>query len=503
MSQLVKHYPVVPIIILIMVLSCEETNGSKTNDLSPPTISSVDPTFGVEGTPVTIIGTNFSSNSTDISVEFNGVKADEILFSSIEQISAKVPAGATTGNISVTILDQTAEGPAFTIDRSFSVVPTGGIIGTQITLKASGNIFSSEAADNIVSFNGTQATVLSSTQTQLVTIVPTGATTGSVSVIVDGEEFAQRGPDFTVSLVETQTPENFKIAFFGDSHIGAEADAVLNLVKREGASMVIHPGDLNYAEVPAGFEAHINEILGAHFPYFYSVGNHDDEVWNGPNGYQGLLEARFNRLGIAWSGQMGVQGSFTYKGIFFVMSAPDEFGITSEEAGDHIRDELAKDESIWRISFWHKNQRLMQIGGKSDEAGWNVYEESRKGGALMATGHEHSYSRTHEMSNFQNQTVSSTDTVNLILDDPSTSSLDEGRSFAFVSGLGGRGIRDAESGLDQNPWWADVYHSDNGGQYGALFGEFNYKGDATLARFYFMDIDGVERDEFFVRSKEK
>ncbi|MEP2511960.1 MAG: hypothetical protein ABJH72_21495, partial [Reichenbachiella sp.] len=56
------------------------------------------------------------------------------------------------------------------------------------------------------------------------------------------------------------------------------------------------------------------------------------------------------------------------------------------------------------------------------------------------------------------------------------------------------------SDLDSNPWWANVYHSNNGGQHGSLFGEFNYNGDASLARFYFKDIDGQVRDVFFVRS---
>jgi len=144
----------------------------------------------------------------------------------------------------------------------------------------------------------------------------------------------------------------------------------------------------------------------------------------------------------------------------------------------------------------------MQIGGKGNEAGWNVYEESRKAGAIIVTGHEHSYSRTHEMSNFQNQIVSSTsNTVVLQKDNLATTGSDEGRSFAFVSGLGGKGIRDVESGLDSNPWWANTYHKSNGAQYGVLFGEFNYNGDATLARFYFKDIDGVVRDVFFVRSE--
>jgi hypothetical protein len=143
----------------------------------------------------------------------------------------------------------------------------------------------------------------------------------------------------------------------------------------------------------------------------------------------------------------------------------------------------------------------MQIGGKRDEAGWNVYEESRKAGAIIVTAHEHSYSRTYEMSNFRTQTISGTsNTVILSKDDPATIGVDEGRSFGFVSGLGGKSIRDAESGLETNPWWANVYHSNNGAQYGALFGEFNLNGDASLARFYFKDIGGAVRDEFFVRS---
>lgn len=409
----------------LIFLSCGRDSKEEVEEVFPPTITSIDPLEGKGGEFVTISGTNFSSNTAKVEVEFNGVESSEIAFSSEAQISAKVPIQASTGNVSVTIGDsQTVVGPVFTI----------------------------------------------------------------------------REDEDPKEVLDT-TPANFKIAFFGDSNIGSDAKAVLNLVKNEGADAVVHPGDLNYAEVPADFESHINEILGTDFPYFFCVGNHDDEVWNGPNKYQSFLEARFNRLGIAWEGQLGVTSSFYYKGIFFVMSAPDEFGITSTSAGNHIREELAKDESVWRISLWHKNQTLMQIGGKSNEAGWSVYEESRKGGAIIATAHEHSYSRTHEMSNFQNQEISSTEnTVNLWRDDVTTGSIDEGRSFAFVSGLGGKSIRDAENGLDQNPWWANTYSSNNGAQHGALFGEFNYEGDSSLARFYFKDIDGAVRDVFFVRS---
>ncbi len=268
---------------------------------------------------------------------------------------------------------------------------------------------------NVVKFNGIPAKITSSSNIKISTIVPTGAYSGSIYVTVSTQTMQTTfGPNFTV-----KTPENFKVAFYGDSNIGTNAIAVLNLIKNEGSQVVIHAGDLNYAEVPIDFESYINTTLGPNFPYFYCVGNHDDGVWTGTNGYQSFLEARFQRLEIPWQGQLGVLSSFAFQGVSFVSSAPDELGTSTTTAGSYIRNEFANNTSIWKIAFWHKNQRLMQIGGKNDEAGWSVYEESRKAGAIIATGHEHSYSRTYEMSNFQNQIVSSNNnTVNLFSDDP-------------------------------------------------------------------------------------
>lgn len=495
-----SHIESVHVLFLVLVLvSCASDGDQKNTDIRPlPMIDLVDPASGAEGTSVTITGTNFSKDATEINIEFNGIEASEISFSSEAQISTMVPMGATTGPITVRIAGQEAIGPIFSIERSFHVSPQVGSVGTKVSLTGDG--FSSEIADNQVFFNGVAAIISAATPTEIITCVPSGATTGPITLIVGGDIQKQEGADFVVSGI-TETPENFKIAFIGDTQIGSDADEVLRLIKSEGADAVVHAGDLDYGDNPQAFEDNVNGILGANFPYFYSAGNHDALAWNGSEGYQAFQEARFNRLSIPWNGTLGVLSSFSYGGMFFVCTAPDELGVSPEVAGTYIRDELNKDNSKWRISFWHKNQRLMQIGGKRDEAGWYVYEESRKGGAIMATGHEHSYSRTYEMSNFEAQSISTTaNTVNLMKDDPSTAPADEGRSFAFVSGLGGKSIRDAESGLDSNPWWADVYHSDNGGQHGALFGEFNYNGDHSLARFYFKDIDGRIRDVFYVRS---
>lgn len=294
------------------------------------------------------------------------------------------------------------------------------------------------------------------------------------------------------------TPVNFKIAFIADSTIGSNADAVLNLILSENAEMVIHAGDLDYVDNPPAFEDNVNGILGADYPYFYSAGNHDVLAWDGADGYRTFLEARFNRLGIPWNGEIGTKSNFTYQGIFFLAMAPNQLGIGRTEAADYIRNELAANTATWSVVYWHKNQRKMQVGGKSGEVGWGVYEEARRGGAIIATGHEHSYSRTYLMRDMQNLTVANMDNMlQLAIDDPATTTVDEGRGFAFVSGLGGNSIRDQEL---FDPHWATAYTSTQNATFGALFGEFNLNGDATLAYFYFMDLNGVIQDYFFVQA---
>lgn len=291
------------------------------------------------------------------------------------------------------------------------------------------------------------------------------------------------------------TPVNFTIAFIGDQGLGKNAEAVLHLIKSEGADAVVHLGDFDYKDNPEAWDAQINAVLGDQFPYFACVGNHDDVKFYGAGGYQRFLEQRMRRLGIPWDGDLGVKSSFHYKGIYFVLTAPDIFG---SGHGSYIREELAQDNSLWSISGWHKNMHRMQAGGKGNETGWEVYEESRKGGAIIATAHEHSYSRSYLLSSCEKQTVASrSDTLVLVADDPTTSE-DEGRTFVFVSGLGGHSARRQ---MLEGDWWACIYTTTQGATFGALFGVFNYDGVENRARFYFKDVKGSVQDEFYVVSR--
>ncbi len=293
------------------------------------------------------------------------------------------------------------------------------------------------------------------------------------------------------------TPENFKVAFIGDSGYGDNYADVLRLIRDENADLVLHQGDLGYnegnPEAPQRWLDNIQTILDPisateTFPYFYSIGNHDVSRWEVDNGYRDILQERFANLDVEYTGnpeQVGVQTSFIYNGVHIVFTAPGiDADFIPENHEEFIEEQFQDSPALWTICSWHKNMRAMQAGGKGDETGWGVYEECREQGAIIATGHEHSYSRTFVLSDMSEQIIA--DNVGPLLIQP-------GETFAFVSGLGGASIRDQGIFAD---YFASVYTSDQDANYGALFIEFNVDGDPRKARGYFKDIDGRIADEF-------
>jgi hypothetical protein len=90
-----------------------------------PTIATVSPTSGPVGTVVTISGTNFGASQGTSTVTFNGTAASPTSWSSTS-IAVPVPAGATTGNVVVTVGGVTSNGQAFTV--STPPPPTGSAV---------------------------------------------------------------------------------------------------------------------------------------------------------------------------------------------------------------------------------------------------------------------------------------------------------------------------------------------------------------------------------------
>ncbi len=157
-----------------------------------PVISSFSPGSGKVGTPVVITGTNLTGATA---VTFNGTTAS-ISSASATQISAAVPAVATSGTISVTTPGGTA-----TSSSSFTVIPppaisgfipSSGGVGTAVTI--SGTNFTGATQ---VTFNGVVATKTVLSNTAIVTGVPKGATSGKISVTTAGGT-ATSNSNFTV-----------------------------------------------------------------------------------------------------------------------------------------------------------------------------------------------------------------------------------------------------------------------------------------------------------------
>lgn len=166
------------------------------------------------------------------------------------------------------------------------------------------------------------------------------------------------------------------------------------------------------------------------------------------------------------------------------------------EFAQFLKEELPKEDRLWRICSWHKNQNAMQVGGKGDEMGWEVYETCRRFGAIVATAHEHSYHRTKTLVSIKDRTVDES------CPDPENLCVAQGKTFVFVSGLGGHSIRDQDRCLPSTyPYgckgeWAKIYASDQGATYGALFIEFNIGDNPKRARGYFKNIEGKRVDKF-------
>lgn len=155
--------------------------------LFPPTITSFSPQSGPAGTTVTLIGTNFSAVAVSNQVTFNGTVAS-ITSASSTSLSVVVPKGAVTGTLAVVV-----DGLMATSANVFTVLqppvitdftPVTGPAGTVVTIN--GSNFSSLTSGNLVLFNGVSAVVTAATSTSITTSVPAAATTGPISITVNG-----------------------------------------------------------------------------------------------------------------------------------------------------------------------------------------------------------------------------------------------------------------------------------------------------------------------------
>jgi len=272
------------------------------------------------------------------------------------------------------------------------------------------------------------------------------------------------------------------VAFTGDQSTNQDARAVLALVAEEGTDLLLVQGDLGYRRGTSKWMRNIDRALGTDFPVLAVVGNHEENYWAE---YQSWLAERIERLDeLVCHGEVGVKAHCRFRDLSIVQVAPgirEVRGVAPDnDYAGYIARELSGGDDRWRICSWHKLQHDMQIGNKQDETGWAVYEACREAGGIVATAHDHSYSRTFLMSDFEHQEV---------VHRRDHLEISPGRSFAFVSGLGGKNVKEQRN--DGN-WWAARYSATQGAAPGALFCTFGEQ----QAHCWFKDIKGVVPDRF-------
>lgn len=253
------HKRIFPALVLLLAVfslalaGCGGAGGSSAAANPPPTqptISSFLPSSGAVGATVTLAGTNLTG-ATDVSF---GGHAATFQVVSATGATAVVPAGATTGKISVTTAKGTATSAAnFTVTTTPAVssfAPPSGPVGTSVAI--AGSSFTGATS---VAFNGTVATFTVTDDTHITASVPAGATSGTISVTAPGGTGTSAG-SFTVSLpaptITSFSPASgmagAPVNLTGTSFTGATA------VKFNGTSATFNVTDASHIStgVPAG-----------------------------------------------------------------------------------------------------------------------------------------------------------------------------------------------------------------------------------------------------------
>jgi hypothetical protein len=242
-----------------------------------PSIIEFSPLSGSAGVPVTITGYSFSPVAAENIVSFNGAVATVISASTTELI-AEVPAGFSTGPVSVTVNGKTVTGPVFSLAEPgtpviYTLSPRSGPAGSRVQI--TGTDFGATPGANTVKFGGNAtANIVSASDTRIVVDVPAGAQSGQVTVTKEGKTGV--GPTFTVtsdlvafisSIEPAGAPRNGEFTIKGGNFNKDAPDfLVMNRSEQFFTTVSVTPQEI-VARVPANYS------LGSHTLFVFQ-GDH-------------------------------------------------------------------------------------------------------------------------------------------------------------------------------------------------------------------------------------
>lgn len=195
MSELEVVVPIDAVTGPVSVFIDQKTVSSKQDFVITPMIEGFTPVSALAGSVVTITGTGFSSTAANNEVKFNNVPAT-VQNATSTSLTVVAPNEGSNGKISVLVGTElaTSVDNFIFVPKIESISPTVGAVNRIVTIQGSG--FNIAPSQNTVSFNGVVSSVISSNSNTISVAVPTGATSGNVSLTTSNN--IAIGPQFNV-----------------------------------------------------------------------------------------------------------------------------------------------------------------------------------------------------------------------------------------------------------------------------------------------------------------
>jgi hypothetical protein len=225
-----------------------------------PQISGVSANYGAYYATITLTGTNFGAIQGVSTVTFNGAPATVSSWDSVS-ITVTVPYHATTGNLTVTVNGQSSKGVPFTLEpypTISGISPTSGPPGTVVTISGQ-NLLDAEGHGTIY-FGGVSLPILNPSNTSLQIAIPSGATSGSFDVHVNGVG------TYTSAFTVTSSPEISSVSANYGAPYASITLAGTNFGASQGASTV------TFNRVAATVNTWSNTAISVSVPYHASTG---------------------------------------------------------------------------------------------------------------------------------------------------------------------------------------------------------------------------------------
>src|SRR6266478_4684977 len=239
-----------------------------------PVITSVSPSTGQIGATVVVTGSGFGQYKlAGFDLLFNGVAAQiqgtgafGYIAWSDTSITAWVP-NTTSGPVTVTQNGIMSNGVQFNVEplTVTGISPSFGSAGSSVTISGTG--FGSSQASGTVDFFGTSAAVQSWSDTQIVAIVPSGASSGSVDVTVGN--ITAYGPTFTMTRTFQLTDSKGNQSSYTSAMIGGLW--VPTLGQGSGCSTCTQRGNISYAYDSSGHPLSRTDENGNTTTYTYDA----------------------------------------------------------------------------------------------------------------------------------------------------------------------------------------------------------------------------------------